>query len=70
MSYSSALYWQDIEKKLDELDEKIEIIEKFLNYKNVNSTKCFFDSLSPEDRYKPMELSCPCRKCTPYSLGV
>lgn len=31
--------------------------------------KCLFESLRPEDRMKPMGLSCPCPKCTPYSLG-
>lgn len=31
--------------------------------------KCFFDNLSPEDRMKPMSVSCPCPKCSPYSMG-
>lgn len=31
--------------------------------------KCFFDNLSPEDRMKPMGVSCPCPKCTPYSMS-
>lgn len=35
----------------------------------VGEQQCFFDSLPPEDRTKPMSISCPCRKCSPYSLG-
>ena len=31
-------------------------------------TKCFFETLSPEDRNKPTGISCPCRKCSPYSM--
>ena len=31
--------------------------------------KCFFDNLSPEDRMKPMGVSCPCPKCAPYSMS-
>lgn len=30
---------------------------------------CVWDSLSEEDRLKPMGISCPCRKCSPYSLS-
>lgn len=36
---------------------------------SITST-CAFDSLPPEDRMKPMGLSCGCPKCTPYSMGV
>jgi len=28
--------------------------------------KCLWDSIPIEDRYKPMGLSCPCRKCSAY----
>lgn len=35
----------------------------------VGERRCFFDSLPPEDWNKPMSISCPCRKCSPYSMG-
>lgn len=34
---------------------------------NIPKTKCLWDSIPGEDRMKPMGLSCPCRKCSPYS---
>lgn len=33
------------------------------------SIPCYFDNLSPEDKMKPMSISCPCTKCSPYSLS-
>lgn len=30
---------------------------------------CIFDSLPPEDRMKPMGISCGCPKCSLYCLG-
>ena len=30
------------------------------------SIPCVWDSLSPEDRKKPMMISCPCPKCSPW----
>lgn len=30
---------------------------------------CIFDSLPPEDRMKPMGVSCGCPRCSPYSLS-
>lgn len=35
-------------------------------YKNGQETKCLWDNIPAEDRYKPMGLSCPCRKCSAY----
>ena len=32
----------------------------------IGDTKCLWDSIPVEDRYKPMGLSCPCRKCSAY----
>ena len=29
---------------------------------NIPDTKCLWDSIPVEDRYKPVGLSCPCRK--------
>lgn len=29
-------------------------------------TKCLWDSIPAEDRYKPVGLSCPCRKCSAW----
>lgn len=39
---------------------------------NLDSTKtdCLFDKLSPEDRMKPMGISCPCKRCSPFSLNT
>ena len=31
----------------------------------VPEQKCYFDSLSPEDRMKPMSISCNCSRCSP-----
>lgn len=31
--------------------------------------RCVFETLSPEDRMKPMSVSCPCPKCTPYAFS-
>lgn len=33
---------------------------------NISKTKCLWDNISPEDRHKPMSLSCPCAKCSAY----
>lgn len=38
-------------------------------YRNLSNIPCYFDNLSPEDRMKPMGISCPCPKCSPYSLS-
>lgn len=35
---------------------------------NSTSTPCFFDSIPEKDRMKPMGISCPCPKCTPYCM--
>lgn len=32
----------------------------------IGDTKCLWDSIPVQDRYKPMGLSCPCRKCSAY----
>lgn len=37
--------------------------------KGRNKISCYFDNLSPEDKMKPMSISCPCPKCSPYSLS-
>lgn len=29
---------------------------------------CFFDNIPEKDRVKPMGISCPCPKCTPYCM--
>lgn len=33
---------------------------------NIPETKCLWDSIPVEDRYKPMGLSCSCRKCSAW----
>lgn len=34
-----------------------------------DDNKCVFDNMSSEDRLKPMSISCPCKKCSPYCLS-
>ena len=34
------------------------------------TSPCAFDSLPPEDRMKPMGLSCGCPKCSPHSVNT
>ena len=53
----------------DEVRKDVEQILQALERRDSGETKCFFETLSPEDRYKPIGISCPCRKCSPYSLG-
>ena len=56
--------------RLDEVRrDAYEQLVQALERRNSGETKCFFETLSPEDRNKPMGISCPCRKCSPYSLG-
>lgn len=31
---------------------------------------CIWDSIPKKDWNKPMGISCPCPKCSPYSLGT
>lgn len=45
-----------------------EAVKRFNEYLT-KSPRCFFQNLSPEDRNKPMGISCPCNKCSPYSMG-
>ena len=37
-------------------------------FTEVKSRPCVFDGMSKEDRMKPMCISCPCPKCSPYAL--
>src|SRR5690554_484426 len=55
----------DVGVRRDAYEQLIQALER----RNSGETKCFFETLSPEDRYKPMGISCPCRKCSPYSMG-
>lgn len=52
-----------------EVRKRVEQLLQALERRNSGETRCFFESLSPEDRNKPTSISCPCRKCSPYSLG-
>ena len=38
-------------------------------FTEVKSRPCVFDGMSKEDRMKPMCISCPCPKCSPYALS-
>lgn len=39
-------------------------------FTEVKPRPCVFDGMSKEDRMKPMCISCPCPKCSPYALSV
>lgn len=39
------------------------------NCSSANEIRCYFESLSPEDRMKPMSISCPCKRCSAYSMS-
>lgn len=49
--------------------QKIEFDFKPYDISKIDST-CLWDRMSEEDRNKPMCLSCPCPRCSPYSLNV
>jgi len=53
------------EVRRDAYEQLIQALER----RNSGETKCFFETLSPEERNKPTGISCPCRKCSPYSMG-
>ena len=38
-------------------------------FTEVKPRPCVFDGMSKEDRMKPMCISCPCPKCSPYALS-
>lgn len=71
------------EEKLEKLEKEIRILQKQTSVPAVWSNDptripppywggksvCIFDSLPPEDKMKPMSISCPCPKCSPYSLS-
>ena len=63
------------EQKLKELETEIKALKPNQPWQTayqqgaVLERKCLFDNLSPEDRMKPMSVSCPCPKCTPYSMS-
>lgn len=38
-------------------------------YNRLGQIPCYFDNLTAEERMKPMGISCPCPKCSPYSLS-
>lgn len=52
---------KDIQKVWDDITNPAYIVGKI---------PCMFDSLSPEDRMKPMGLSCGCPKCSPYCVSL
>jgi len=53
------------EVRRDAYEQLVQVLER----RNSGETKCFFETLSPEDRNKPTGISCPCRKCSPHSMG-
>lgn len=47
-----------------------EVIERIKKDKEAMADRpCLWDSLSEEDKAKPMGLSCPCRKCSTWAYG-
>lgn len=71
---------QNVEDELKQLRKEMEesiarykrfgwLSQEQPNYDITRETKCLWESmenLSPEDRMKPVGLSCPCRKCSAY----
>lgn len=70
---------QSIENELKEIRKELEdSLARYKNqewfmtkdvgtpWKDLFKTKCIWDSIPVEDRYKPMSLSCSCRKCSAY----
>lgn len=73
MNQSIEARMQYIEDELKQIRKELE--ESLLRYKNpiispdvlkLKDSKCLWDSIPVEDRYKPMGLSCPCRKCSAW----
>lgn len=54
--------------EINAADADPEAVKQFKEYLT-KGPPCFFENLSPEDRNKPMGISCPCSKCSPYSMG-
>lgn len=40
----------------------------YIAYNELGAYKCIFDNIPEKDRMKPMGISCPCPKCTPYCM--
>lgn len=38
-------------------------------YRGLGEVPCIFDTIREEDRLKPMGISCPCPRCSPYALS-
>lgn len=57
------------QKYSQEVDPSYWVPDPPLKSFKVPEQKCYFDSLSPEDRMKPMGISCPCKRCSPHSMS-
>ena len=38
------------------------------NWKANCDIRCVWEGMSPEEVNKPMGISCPCKKCSPWSM--
>ena len=41
-------------------------VKEWVGKHDFKKTPCVWDNLSEEDHNKPMGISCPCPKCTPF----
>lgn len=49
-------------------DYNLDLHEEFTRERHDPMCECLWDSMPESDKNKPMGLSCPCPKCSPYSL--
>ncbi len=65
------------ESMIQLLEEAIRVLKEEDSFKgmiydksgNPGQIRCLWETISENDRLKPMGLSCPCPRCTPYSLS-
>lgn len=76
---------RQFEEELRKIESEIRILKKEVSLPNVYPNRseypatkvydklgqipCYFENISPKDRMKPMSVSCPCPRCSPYSLS-
>lgn len=77
--------WQLLENRLQSIERSIEMLkamfpvrelptpfdgmQRFQKYGELGKIPCVLDKMSKEDRMKPLCISCPCPKCSPYALS-
>jgi len=63
-------FWEETKKLFDECPSNPPKKNPDENWwKREPEQKCYFESLSPEDRMKPLSISCSCKRCSPFSMS-